>query len=54
MQSCHGLTVDPNGNVIYGQPRQAKPLFRGEFAIELECDIETAVLVNSVFQRLMD
>ena len=53
MQSCRGLAVDLNRSVIHGQPRQAKPFFRGGSAIELERDIETVALVNSVFQRLM-
>ena len=53
MQSCRGLAVDPNRGVIHGQPRQANQMFRGGSAIELERDIETAALVNSVFQRLM-
>ena len=53
MQSCRGLTVDPNRGVIHGQPRQSKPCFRGGSAVVLERDTETAALVNSVFQRLM-
>ena len=52
MQSCRGLAVDPNRGVIHGQPRQAKPCFRGGSAVKLERDIETAALVNSVFQSL--
>ena len=53
IQSYRSLTVDPNRGVIHGQPRQANQMFHGGSVVELERDIETAVLVNSVFQRLM-